>query len=210
MPIPVLNGRLAAFSSLTTERVQLGGSHALVVAISGVLVLIFGVLLCGLIVEAVTSLCHLVLSALHNPKHSGITAMRTPSLPTTRADTAVRAVLRRHVDIDALCPITAHTPVELPPRRPGRPVLPDQPGSPCALCSGFCSTELIKHGHLKRTLPCSHEFHAICVDKYFMAESESGSCVHDFYCPTCSAPVLASAKDGVEKHRPVDCSTFLV
>jgi hypothetical protein len=211
MPVALPSHRLAVFSSVTRGQVHFrhGSPHGIAIAISGVLVLLLGVLVCGIILDAVSALCQAALSVFHNPKSSQFSQSHVPKhRPRTIATGA--AVLSRHVDIDALCPITAHTPAELPPRHTGRTVLPENPGSPCALCSGFCGLELIKHGHLKRTLPCSHEFHAICVDKYFMAESESGTCVHDFYCPTCATPVVASAKDGAEMHRPAECSTFVL
>jgi hypothetical protein len=115
--------------------------------------------------------------------------------PSTHTPELQTEALRRHVNIDKLCPVTSHTPREELHTRHEASVLPPPVGTPCELCSVFCATELIKHGHLKRRLPCLCEFHAICIDMFFMAESSDGDFVHDFYCPTCSASVLRTAQE---------------
>jgi hypothetical protein len=100
-------------------------------------------------------------------------------------------IVQRHVDVDKLCPLRSHTP-------------DGTSANPCGLCvglhsfgeedeeAGLTEREMIRLGHVKRTLPCGHVFHAICVDRIFLrsgeGEGEDGSST--LQCPTCHEPVL--------------------
>lgn len=101
-----------------------------------------------------------------------------------------RGLIKLHLDVDKLCPLKSHTP-------------DGKSANPCGLCVGTHSfgeevvdadgaeRELIRLGHLKRTLSCGHAFHAICVDRVFLsgekANVENGLLA--LQCPTCGEPV---------------------
>ncbi|PXF49850.1 E3 ubiquitin-protein ligase SDIR1 [Gracilariopsis chorda] len=82
-----------------------------------------------------------------------------------------------HQLIDRICPLSTHTPAELPEQ--GYLFFPPKMRSPCSLC-----VQGIGMGELCRTLPCGHTFHARCVDKHCLAQgtTDRTSCVT---CPTC-------------------------
>lgn len=85
-----------------------------------------------------------------------------------------------HQLIDRVCPVSTHTPPEMP--KDGYLLLPPKMRSPCSLC-----VRGIAMGELCRTLPCGHTFHARCVDRYCLQLSQvtknRESCIT---CPTCT------------------------
>lgn len=72
-----------------------------------------------------------------------------------------------HMLIDQTCPLTSHTPSELPKCTEESPktVLTERLCSPCGICDSG-----IGMGELKRTLPCGHSFHARCIDHVCIKE----------------------------------------
>lgn len=89
-----------------------------------------------------------------------------------------------HMLLDETCPITSHTPAEMPKEtvKGKTRVLPERVASPCGICS-----DGIRMGEMKRTLPCSHRFHARCIDNVcivesFWKDSNAGGSIN---CPSC-------------------------
>jgi hypothetical protein len=192
MPILLPSAHLAASAVFVKPRLPLPALQAAASAASSLGLLALSYLTCAIFLPAVASLLGSLLpSSLRfafDPRPASRRPQRAPATPMSAPES-----LRRHVYIDAFCPVVAHTPRERAESTATRMALPPAVGTPCALCSGFASEELIKHGHLKRTLPCRCEFHALCIDMFLLAETAAGSCVHDFRCPTCMSPVLRSA-----------------
>lgn len=89
-----------------------------------------------------------------------------PSPCTTTSPSVVLLLL-----LDRLIPLRTHTPCETPPAT--KTLIPSFAESPCTLCN--CGISL---GMVTRTLPCSHTFHASCLDRYCLAHSQ-------ITCPMC-------------------------
>lgn len=92
-----------------------------------------------------------------------------------------------HQVLDRTCPVSSHTPPEIPPAATKRTALPLRLRSPCALCHSG-----IAMGQLTRRLPCTHTFHARCIDAVCLsAVTRSTSCVPlVFQCPECHLRVF--------------------
>lgn len=96
-----------------------------------------------------------------------------------------------HMLIDQTCPVTSHTPSEIPKctEESPRKVLPEQLCSPCGICDSG-----IGMGELKRTLPCDHSFHARCIDNVCIKESFQNFCraKGGIECPRCKFVVVST------------------
>lgn len=94
-----------------------------------------------------------------------------------------------HMLIDQTCPISSHTPPELPryDKESAKKILPERLCSPCGMCD-----KGIGMGQLKRTLPCDHSFHARCIDKVCINKSfrKLSRAKGGFECPLCKFVVV--------------------
>lgn len=146
--------------------------------------------LSGIIIQIISSVCTNLVERIFRPfERSGLLAPdgRNFLLPpsSSKADDTSTALLRRSMELDERCPIVAHTPKEFPTKTTTgvRMISLRNNGSPCVIC-----LENIVLGDLKRNLPCGHEYHARCVDKWLVGVSNS--------CPCCCEPVLRGEHPG--------------
>lgn len=108
---------------------------------------------------------------------SHLTCPPQPLIPYPQPNTP-RVLI--HQLIDRICPITTHTPTELPVATSPPSILPPTIRSPCFLCDlGIAMGELCRH------LPCGHTFHARCIDKVWLTFSNHSTDLKR--CVTCCA-----------------------
>lgn len=111
-------------------------------------ILIFWVVL----LELSARIAHHLLS--HVAKSASARAPRSPAAPSLPTN------LVTHLLIDQTCPVSTHTPSEVPHNGNSKTVLPPAVLSPCRVCD-----QGIAMGMVIRRLPCGHCFHARCIDR---------------------------------------------
>ena len=95
--------------------------------------------------------------------------------------------VQRHQLIDRTCPVSSHTPSEVPPVRTelSKNALSESIHSSCNICN-----KGIRIGEMSRILPCGHVFHARCIDSVVLAnfrdDGNVGSVSAYIECPSCS------------------------
>lgn len=182
MPRVVLPRRLATVMARGAA-VRAAAHASATVILSNFLRIAAGVAVLGLLLE----LGEAALRASKRYRHSQTQFSTKASGP----DCSVSGMVRRHLAVDQLCPLKSHTPR-------------GHPGMPCGLCLGMHSfgeededaaaaeKEMIRLGQVKRTLPCGHAFHAICVDRVFLRSSRAFGCAAGLValnCPTCGSKI---------------------
>lgn len=132
------NGRRS--TSLTVATASLSTPEGL---LSGIL-FVAGILATATLVLDVGSGVSAIFGLLKGAKGSTERSLPGPGLKSLELP-----ALRRHVDVDTVCPVSSHT--------------PGGESDDCELCCGFGdegdNRGGIRHGHLKRTLPCGCCFH---------------------------------------------------
>lgn len=181
MPSVVLPHRLA--TAMARGAAVRAATHASATALlSGFLRIAAGMAVAGLLFELAEAALR---ASKRYRKYYGICSTKEGTYGCS-----VSGLVRRHIAMDELCPLRSHTPR-------------GKPGMPCELCVGTHSfgedeeesagaqKEMIMLGHVKRTLPCGHAFHAICVDRMFLrSNSAIDSTGHTLLaCPTCGSPI---------------------
>ena len=96
-----------------------------------------------------------------------IRAVISNTAPCNHDPTPVLSMHSKLADIAPLCSTSSNT-------------------DPCSIC-----LETIESRSVVRILPCSHSFHATCIDAWLLQEASRSKCISRVSCPLCKSSVLS-------------------